>query len=247
VIAIQQRALRDFIGLLGAGADGSSVKQRDGVIASVVPACPRRSIANSVSYAGTDAMIEQLGPLAELYAAAGIDAWTVWTPDYDGKAIAALERSGHAIDASPAAMAMELDAWQGPEIGDLDWDVDGSAAVSGPLNDLAYGLDLDGVAPALTRSPDFVRNYQAREDGEVVCVLGTIDNAEDLGFYFVATHPDHRGKGLASRLMAAAIAAARERGMRTSSLQASKMGEPLYLRLGYEPHFRFHMYEWRAA
>jgi predicted acetyltransferase len=88
--------------------------------------------------------------------------------------------------------------------------------------------------------------YDARVDGEVVCVLGTMDHLTDLGFYFVATHPDHRGKGLASRLMSVALVDARERGLETSTLQSSKMGQPVYERLGFETHFRLHMYEHRV-
>ena len=45
----------------------------------------------------------------------------------------------------------------------------------------------------------------------------------------------------------AAMVEARERGMRTSSLQASAMGSPIYERLGYEPYFRFHLLERRES
>jgi GNAT superfamily N-acetyltransferase len=94
--------------------------------------------------------------------------------------------------------------------------------------------------------PPEVRLYRARVGGEAACVLGTIDHEDDLGFYFVATDPGHRGKGLASRLMAVALADARERGFSTSSLQASPMGQPVYERLGYEAHFRLNLYERRT-
>jgi predicted acetyltransferase len=76
-------------------------------------------------------------------------------------------------------------------------------------------------------------------------VLATIDHEDDLGVYFVATYPEHRGKGLASRLLTAALIEGLDRGMRTSSLQSSARGEPLYARLGYEADFRLHLYELR--
>ena len=76
-------------------------------------------------------------------------------------------------------------------------------------------------------------------------MLGTLDHGDDLGFYFVATDPDHRGRGLASRLISVAIGEARDRGLRTTSLQSSAMGRPVYERLGYGADFKIRMYERR--
>lgn len=128
------------------------------------------------------------------------------------------------------------------------WEREASPELLGPLNDLAYGLDPQaGIGRALLEpSAEHLRLNAARVEGEPACVLGTIDHGgEDLGFYFVATHPEHRGLGLATRLMAAALADARERGLATASLQASAMGRPVYERLGFSPHFKLEMHELR--
>ena len=53
-----------------------------------------------------------------------------------------------------------------------------------------------------------------------MCVLGT-DNGDDCELYFVATQPDHRGQGLARRLVRLALTEARERGIAVSRLQAT--------------------------
>ena len=143
-------------------------------------------------------------------------------------------------------MALELETWDAPDLGDLDWDGDATGETWAHLNDIAYDpAATDGLGVAIADPPEYVRLYQARVGGEPACVLGTIDHQDDLGFYFVATHPDHRGKGLASRLIVAALSEARERGILTSTCQASAMGEPVYRKLGYEPYFRLELYERR--
>ena len=249
-LELQRRGLRDWIVMLGASSPGASLFERDGVSAAVVPACPGRSIVNSVSYTDADALARRLDEVASAYDEAGVGAWTVWVPEFDAEAIAALEEAGHVLDGSPAAMSIELGAFEPPDVGDLDWDADADPADLGRINDAAYGLPLDaGVAPGLSAPPpdDNLRLYQARAGGEPACVLGTIDHDRDLGFYFVATLPEHRGKGLARRLIAVAIGEARERGLETSSLQGSPMGQPVYARLGYGRDFVLGMYERRAG
>lgn len=247
VLALQRRGLRDWIAMLGQASEGARVFERDGVSAALVPASPQRSIPNSVSYTDPDALLGALDELERAYADAGIARWTVWVPEFEGETIAELEAAGHGFDGKPAAMALDLERVEPPELGDLDWDREGRPQDFGRINDLAYGLTGQGFSPALTRAPADreLRLYRARVDGEVASVAGTLDHGDDLGFYFVATLPRFRGRGLAGRLMAVALIEAAERGLRTSSLQASAMGEPVYRRLGYESPFRMHLYERR--
>ena len=49
----------------------------------------------------------------------------------------------------------------------------------------------------------------------------------------MATVPEARGRGLARKLMTHALHEARDRGSTTTSLQATKMGYPVYAGLGY--------------
>lgn len=60
------------------------------------------------------------------------------------------------------------------------------------------------------------------------------------------TSPEARGRGLASRLLSAAIAAAAERGARTTSLQATKKGKGVYERLRFRALGPIDMWERRA-
>jgi GNAT superfamily N-acetyltransferase len=219
-LRLQRRSLADFIRLLGASSPGARVHESDGVLGAVVPACPERGLINSVSYRDATGLAGALDDLETGYREAGITAWLVWAPDFDGEAITVLKDAGYRFDGAPAAMHADLGAVAEPDPSDL-------ASI---------------VAPC---PPVPMRFYRARVDGETACVVGTMDHDDDLGIYFVSTVRDHRGRGLSSRLIGVALAEARERGLATTSLQASPMGESVYLRLGYETTFRLQLWERR--
>lgn len=245
-LALQKRGLHDWIAVLGASSPGARTVDADGVVGAIVPACPQRSICNSVSYESAEALGDALERLDAIYEEAGVAAWTVWVPEFDREAIDLLEGAGHVLDGAPVAMSVELDRFAALDLGDLDWDTDVDPLLLGRLNDLAYGIaGVEGMATGLSAPAPQLRLYQAKVEGEPACVLGTIEHDRDLGFYFVATHPERRRRGLATRLITAAVNEARERGLATSSLQGSAMGQSLYRRLGYQDDFALHMYERR--
>jgi GNAT superfamily N-acetyltransferase len=62
---------------------------------------------------------------------------------------------------------------------------------------------------------------------------------------WVATVPEARGRGVSTRLLAHALDAAREAGLETTTLQATKLGVPVYARLGYRDFGAMHMWERR--
>lgn len=241
-------ALMSFTRLVGSGDEGSRVLELDGITASVVPQIPERSIVNSVAYRDADALGEVLDELATTYEDAGVRAWTVWVPDDDRDAAALLRAAGHRLDATPTAMVADLSTLPEPDGDELDWDAGADADVLARINDLAYGWAEGTFRKAMSRFGDIdgLRLHQARIGGEAACVLGTYDNGDDCELYFVATLAEHRGKGLARRLTHRAMLEARERGMAISSLQATKMGYPVYERLGYEPICRLEMWERRT-
>jgi GNAT superfamily N-acetyltransferase len=255
-LAIQQRALADWIAMLGGAAPDSRRLRLGGVSAAIVPSVPHRSIANSVNYVDAAALADSLAALDAAYVEAGVKAWTVWTPEFDRDAILALEAAGHRFDGRPMAMVLDLDRFEPPDLGGFDYDTDGDLPTLGAVNDEAYGFPGDGVAPLFAERPEGLdlRVYRAHLDGEPACMLSTIDHeptegasGPDCGVYFVATRERARGRGLATRLTAAALVEARGRGCATSSLQASALGEPIYTALGYASCFRLHMYERRRT
>jgi GNAT superfamily N-acetyltransferase len=258
VLAIQRRALRDFVSMMAGSAPGSRLIELDGGVAgAIVPAVPERSIVNSVTYTDATQLAAGLDRLAGAYAEAGVSAWTVWVPEHDEEAVAALVSAGHVFDGEPMAMVLDLADFDPAPLDDLTWDAGLDPGVLGAVNDAAYGIEATGgISAACNKRPPGVdlRLYRALVDGETACVLGTIDHdpvegaaGPDCGVYFVAVPPRFRGRRLSGRLLTAALVEARERGCVTSSLQASAMGSPVYLGLGYRPWFRMRLYERRAS
>ena len=218
----------------------------DGVMASVTPAVPERSLPNSVIYESEEALIAALPELTRHYDEEGIDAWTVWTPEDDDQAAAALRDAGHALDADPAAMALDLaELGEPPEIdhrtGDDLW------PVIARINDQAYDHDDAPFARMLAQHParrgvgTTWRTWTANRRR----AFRSLPVDGDASVYWVATLPDARGRGLCRRLMHRALWDAREAGCDVSTLQATKLGEPIYARLGYRTHGALQMWEKR--
>ncbi len=246
---LQRRSLARFVRMLVAGAEDSRLFERQGVAAAIVPSVPIHSIPNSVYYEDEAHLIDAIPDLAVAYERAGVVSWMVWVLESDEAAAAALQDAGHVLDGSPAAMSLLLEDLRPLDAGDLDWDSQASGAEVGRVNDLAYGWTDPGVATTLRdlRASPSTHLYRARVDGEVASVAIVGDAGDEASLYNVATDPAHQRLGLSSRLVGAALVEARERGMRTSTLQASAAGEPVYGALGYERFGTVQMWEHRTA
>lgn len=247
---LQKRNLARFLRLLASGAPDSSLFARGGMTAAIVPAAPQRSILNSAIYIEADDLAEHLADVADAYERAGVLAWTVWVHEDDEAAGQVLAAAGHSLDGRPAAMSMELADFQLPDIGDLDWDSQATAPEIADLNDRAYGWDGETGAAAGLRdlaSGPTTHLYRARADGQAASVAAITDTGDEASLFLVATNEAYRGRGLSTRLVGVALAEARDRGMRTSTLQASAAGEPVYAGLGYRSFGRMQMWERRSS
>ena len=241
----QYASLREFCRILGNASPDARTFERAGVLAAVVPAAPNRAVVNSVTYERAAGLAEVLPELADEYERAGVRAWTVWVPPGDAEAVAALERAGHVLDADPAAMAMELDAFEAPRPADLDLDPAADLGTVARINDLSYTFGTDDFQRALRNAPA-LHCYVARLDGRPVCCGTGHDHDGDFSVTFFATLPAARGRGLAGKVLTHALHDARERGCTTTSLQATKLGQPVYARLGYRDLGPLQMWERRA-
>jgi GNAT superfamily N-acetyltransferase len=240
------RSLRPFCRLIAASSEGAQLLELDGVVATVVPVTPERSITNSVVYEHPEALEQALEPLAGAYADAGIRAWTVWVPERDGGAQELLDRAGHRLDAAPTAMALDLDGFEPAPTADLELDRTPAASAVGCINDAAYGFDGE-FARAFATMPEEVNVYAALADGEAVACVGTIHDQGDCGIYLVGTLPKARGRGLATKLMTVALEEGRAAGCKTASLQSTAMGKPIYTRLGFRHLGTIQMWERRVT
>jgi GNAT superfamily N-acetyltransferase len=248
-LELQRRGIEAWIRVCAEISEGGELIECDGVVAAVTPAARHRSIASSALHRGAGALERALPALAEVYDRADVAA-AMWTIEPDAEADRLLEAAGYSLDGEPAAMVAELGELPRHDLEGLDWDAEATPEEVGRVNDLAYGHPPgEGISGAIGAPPVSLNpiSYRAREGGEVAAVLQTVDVGTDMLVTWVATLPEHRGKGLASRLLSAALEAGRERGLETTSLQASMLGRGVYERLGYETVAPLRLHERRVV
>jgi GNAT superfamily N-acetyltransferase len=237
--------LRDELVAFGGGAPDSFLIEREGLLATVTPASPQRSLFNSVLYEDQAVLAREIDSLGEAYESHGIQAWTVWVPDEDRATARQLAARGHALDAEPRAMALDLaDLAPEPPAPIGVEPVPGDPATAAELNDRAYGYGADGFRAALS-GETAIRWHFARDGDVALACVGTIEVGDDCCVTGVATPPAHQGRGIASWLLWQALAEARDDGFRSASLQATKAGAPLYERLGFADFGFIEMWELR--
>jgi ribosomal protein S18 acetylase RimI-like enzyme len=237
-----------FFGLAGDTSPRGRTIRRDGLLASVCPEMPQRSVFNSVVYRSTPELRAALGDLASAYAIAAVAAWTVWAPERDAAARDLLQRSGHRLDATPQAMAAPLDEIDlAGGAGGLDWEradrVQEMCAVLGQ----AFGWEPGPATAIFARLPEHGHVCLARLDGRAAACAVALDADGDCAIFNVATVSRARGRGLCTGLMRQALSDARRRGCATTSLQATAMGRPVYARLGYRELGVIEMWERRRG
>jgi ribosomal protein S18 acetylase RimI-like enzyme len=212
----------------------------EGVIASVVPASPDRSLFNAVTYIDRRPVALLLPHLADVYERAGVRAWTVWVMPGDEALAAELASAGHVLDGTPEAMGARLDELDldGPDVSEPpSWE--GLVAT----NAAAYGVAADGLAP-MALAADGMRLYGAAEGAVVLAIH---DHDGDAGVTYVGARPEARGRGLVGTLLRQALREARERGCTTTTLESTRLGRPVYERLGFRSLGTLQMWERRRA
>jgi GNAT superfamily N-acetyltransferase len=226
---------------------GGRVWEEEGVFAAVVPTSPKRSFFNSVLYEDPERMAHSIDTLAELYEEASVEAWTVWVPEQDAAVAEALDSAGHVLDATPRAMGMPLAEVNPPEPDPgLEIREETDFELVSMLNEIAYGYAPGDFPPIEGEQPN-MRTYFGGVDGETLGCAGAFAHGSDCEIVYVAVLPEGRGRGISGCLMAKALDDAREQGLETTTLQATKLGYPVYVKLGYGDHGTLQMWERRKA
>ena len=231
---------------LYADAFDGRVERLGNVQATVVPASPNRSFFNSVFYEDPENLVDALPSLAEIYEGAGVNAWTVWIPASDEVARTGLADAGHVLDATPRAMGLELTDLEPPDADpelEIRREMDPEACRR--INEIAYGYPA-GDFPPMKPMPE-TEIYLGDLNGDTVGTTLTWDRGDDVEITFVAVLPEARGRGISGRLLAHALERERKRGKVASTLIATKLGRPVYEKLGYRDAGGLEMWERRRA
>lgn len=210
---------------LASGSPGAELTRIDDAAIATFVHRPDRDFLNNVvlrrrpaDLAGTMATIEAT------YGRHEVDRFAVWVHESDAETAALLRERGYGFDSSTRTMAMPIDALVEVDRTKLD--------VAEPGLEEFWAVDgLAGLVPDL--DPSAGHFYVARLDGEDVAMLMAFDHAGDCGIYMVGTVDAARRRGIATALSAHAVAAARQRGCLTASLQATAMAEGAYARVGF--------------
>ncbi|MBJ7331776.1 MAG: GNAT family N-acetyltransferase [Solirubrobacteraceae bacterium] len=235
--------------LVAGARDAELVEYPGGVVAAVLPRSPARSVMNGVFYEDGAALLAVRDELAERYAAAGVAAWTVWLLPGDSETAAGLERAGHVLDATPAAMGgvlseMDLAARDdGIEvIPSDDW------TAMARLNALAYDTpEEDWVAALGGQGPALGDLYVIGDPGRPAACAFISTHERNAEVCFVATRAELRGRGLAGELLRHALREAAATGCQTTTLEATKLGRPVYERMGFRVLGELQMWERRTS
>lgn len=232
-----------FQAALGLAARGGRAFDRDGVMAAIVPGLPDLAVANAAVYHDPAGLAAALPLLERAYVDAGVRRSLIWVPPGDETVRATLRAAGYAPDSEAPAMALDL-ARLPPEDDPLDdWSDDPDPAEIAQIVERSYGLQDGAIHSAIRGWLQPATSYVARLDGRPACCLTVVREGPDAGVFLVGTIPEARGHGLARRLMLHALHAARAGGATVSTLQSSRLGYPVYRRLGYVELCRLGMWE----
>jgi GNAT superfamily N-acetyltransferase len=232
-----------------ARGSGGTVWRSGDVLAAIVPMAAERSVFNSVFYEEPERLVASLDDLAVAYDAAGVSAWTVWVSPDDPDTAAALERAGHVLDATPRYMGMPLAELVDPPPATSAFEarMEYDPAAMAAMNEIAYGYPAGDFSAVAEAPIEGGRIWFADVDGEAVSTLAIRPHRSDALVTWVATLPEARNQGIARSLLAHALRDARAVGLETTTLQSTKLGAPVYAKLGFRDFGASHMWERRRC
>lgn len=228
---------------LGLAARGGRAFDREGVVAAIVPGLPDLALANAAVYRDSSRLADALPLLEQEYLQAGVRRSLIWVPPGDEGAHATLRAAGYAPDSEAPAMALDLDRLPPEDDPPDDWTDAPVPAEIAQVVERSYGLPDGAIDVAFRGWLTSATTYVARVDGRPACCLTIVREGPDAGVFLVGTIPEARGRGIARRLLLRALHASRAAGATVSTLQSSRLGYPVYRRLGYVELCRLGIWE----
>jgi GNAT superfamily N-acetyltransferase len=217
--------------LLGGEAAGGAVTDAGGIVASFVAGAPDSPTLNAAIVVGRQLDLDRLEAMRERWEQLGVRRWGIWVDGANFPVTDTLRLARMRVTSSSPGMAAEiallsLNGRRPAHATDL--------ATVGHVNDLAYGNPDARLERTLSPLPRGVLHaYVADLQGRPASVALALHYQQDCGISFVATAPHARRQGLASDVMQAVAADARDAGLTSATLQATPLGEKLYAALGY--------------
>jgi GNAT superfamily N-acetyltransferase len=148
--------------------------------------------------------------------------------------------------ASPPAMVIDLDCLEVPTLlqGFQLRRVANEEELSVWHRAIAEGFGMSvQVAEMFAWNPsDQIRFYTAFLNDEVVGTTALILQNGVAGIYCLSTLPEFRARGIGTALTSLPLLKARKEGYHIGTLQSSKMGLPVYLRLGFQEVCKLRMF-----
>jgi ribosomal protein S18 acetylase RimI-like enzyme len=217
--------------LLGGDAAGGVVAEEAGIVASFVAGAPDSPTLNAAIVTGSELGLDQLEQMRERWEMLGVRRWGVWVDGANWPVTDTLRLARMRVTSSSPGMAAEIaDLAMNGRVPARETDL----ATVGHVNDLAYGNPDARLERTLSPLPPGVLHaYVAELRGRPASVALALHHQSDCGISFVATAPHARRQGLASDVMQQVACDAREAGLTSASLQATSLGEKLYVALGY--------------
>ncbi len=217
--------------LLGGDAAGGVVTAEGGIVASFVAGAPDSPTLNAAIVVGPGLDLDRLEAMRARWEQLGVRRWGIWTdgacyPVTDSLRLARMRVTSAAPGMAAEIAQLSLNGRRAAHPTDL--------ATVGHVNDLAYGNPDARLERTLSPLPRGVLHaYMADLQGRPASVALALHHQEDCGISFVATAPHARRQGLATDVMQQVASDAREAGLTSATLQATSLGEKLYVALGY--------------
>ncbi len=215
---------------------GAKLIHSSTVVAAVFPCWPALNNAIMLTTPDSTTTASAVSQLAPGYAEGGVEAWALWIPSR-ATDLAAPDsvRDVSGLKRDTTTLVMQATLPRG--LCQHDSVVRTSIATATRASDEPVPVS-DIEEP---EGPNLA-GWVLIHDQVAVAGAWSFLHHRDCGIYAVGTVPRWRRQGLASALVEHMLAEAQLRGARTATLQSTRMGQPLYESLGFQPAGRYE--EW---